>query len=64
MVVDSGYAIRFLYGGNLEGFEMNQREEVLELRYQWEHNEISSCEIWAYCNSGYISRGEALWILR
>ena len=39
-------------------------EEVQALRTKWDHNEISSCEIWAYFNSGYITRREALWILR
>jgi len=43
---------------------MTQRAEVLALRDGWERNEISSCEVWACVNSGYITRREALWILR
>ena len=43
---------------------MEQRAEVEALRDKWERNEISSCEIWNLCNSGYITRREALWILR
>jgi hypothetical protein len=40
-----------------------QRAEVIALRDQWERNEISSCEIWAYVNLGYITQKEALWIM-
>ena len=43
---------------------MEHRAEVIALRDGWERNEISSCEIWAYVNSGYITKREALWILR
>jgi len=43
---------------------MTQRAEVLALRDKWEHNEITSCDIWDYVNRGYITRREALWILR
>lgn len=42
---------------------MEQRAEVLALRDGWERNEISSCEIWDYVNTGYISKSEALWII-
>lgn len=43
---------------------MEQRAEVESLRDKWERNEISSCEIWACVNTGYITKREALWILR
>ena len=43
---------------------MEHRAEVQRLLEQWERNKISSCEIWAYVNSGYITKREALWILR
>jgi len=43
---------------------MEHRAEVQTLRDQWERNEISSREVWAYFNRGDITRREALWILR
>jgi len=42
---------------------MAHRAEVIELREQWWRNEISSCELWACVNSGYITQKEALWIM-
>lgn len=43
---------------------MEQRAEVQILRDKWERNEITSCDIWDYVNRGYITKREALWILR
>lgn len=42
---------------------MEHRAEVIALRDGWQRNEISSCELWAYVNSGYITQKEALWIM-
>ena len=42
---------------------MEHRAEVLALRDGWQRNEISSCELWDYVNSGYITQKEALWIM-
>lgn len=43
---------------------MTHRAEVRLLRDLWNRNEISSCEVWAYFRDGYITKSEALWILR